>query len=349
MSTISAGARKELVVAVAERYQTSTAAEKRRILDEFVALTGYHRKHAIRVLNGNSAQPATRRGRRCVYDEAVTEGLVVLWEASDRLCGKRLKALLPVLVPGLERHGHLCLDPRVREQLMAVSAATIDRRLGEARAVTTGQRRHRRSALNSVQGRVPVRTFGDWQDPAPGFVEADLVAHCGGSMAGSFVWTLVLTDIASGWTDCVALLVREARLVVHALDQLRGALPFPLRGIDTDNGSEFLNESLMKFCNDHHIEFTRSRPFRKNDQAWVEQKNGAVVRRLVGYGRLEGVAAGEALARLYSASRLFVNVFQPSFKLAEKTRIGAPRSQTLPLAGDSVCAVACVGRDSRRR
>ena len=132
MSTISAGARQELVVAVAERYQTGTAAEKRRILDEFVALTGYHRKHAIRVLNGNSAQPATRRGRRCVYDEAVTEGLVVLWEASDRLCGKRLKALLPVLVPGLERHGHLCLDPRVREQLMAVSAATIDRRLGES-------------------------------------------------------------------------------------------------------------------------------------------------------------------------------------------------------------------------
>ena len=323
MSTISAGARQELVVAVAERYQTSTTAEKRRILDEFVALTGYHRKHAIRVLNGNSAQPATRRGRRCVYDEAVTEGLVVLWEASDRLCGKRLKALLPILVPGLERHGHLCLDPRVREQLMAVSAATIDRRLGEARAVTTGQRRRRRSALNSVQGRVPVRTFGDWQDPAPGFVEADLVAHCGGSMAGSFAWTLVLTDIASGWTDCVALLVREARLVVHALDQLRGALPFPLLGIDTDNGSEFLNEPLMKFCNEHHIEFTRSRPFRKNDQAWVEQKNGAVVRRLVGYGRLEGVAAGEALARLYSASRLFVNVFQPSFKLAEKTRIGA--------------------------
>ena len=237
----------------------------------------------------------------CVYDEAVTEGLVVLWEASDRLCGKRLKALLPILVPGLERHGHLCLDPRVREQLMAVSAATIDRRLGEARAVTTGQRRRRRSALNSVQGRVPVRTFGDWQDPAPGFVEADLVAHCGGSMAGSFAWTLVLTDIASGWTDCVALLVREARLVVHALDQLRGALPFPLLGIDTDNGSEFLNEPLMKFCNEHHIEFTRSRPFRKNDQAWVEQKNGAVVRRLVGYGRLEGVAAGEALARLYSA------------------------------------------------
>ena len=264
-----------------------------------------------------------RGGRRCVYGEAVTEGLVVLWEASDRVCGKRLKALLPILVPALERHGHLCLDPGVRERLMAVSAATIDRRLEPARAVTAGQRRRRRSRLDGVRGSVPVRTFGDWQDPAPGFVKADLVAHCGGSMSGSFVWTLVLTDIASGWTECVPLLVREAHLVVDAVDQLRGALPFPLRGIDTDNGSEFLNEVLIGFCKEHGIEFTRSRPFRKNDQAWVEQKNGAVVRRLVGYGRLEGMPGADALARLYSAARLFVNVFQPSFKLAEKTRVGA--------------------------
>ena len=322
MSTISPGARQELVTAVAERYRRSTAAEKGWILDEFVALTGYHRKHAIRVLNGSSAMPAAR-GRRCVYDEAVTEGLVVLWEASDRVCGKRLKALLPILVPALERHGHLALDPRVREQLMAVSAATIDRRLAPARTVTAGQRRRRRSRLDGVRGSVPVRTFGDWQDPAPGFVEADLVAHCGRSMAGSFVWTLVLTDIASGWTECVPLLVREAGVVVDAVDQLRGGLPFPLRGIDTDNGSEFLNEVLIGFCKEHGIELTRSRPYRKNDQAWVEQKNGAVVRRLVGYGRLEGMPGAEALARLYSAARLFVNVFQPSFKLAEKTRVGA--------------------------
>ena len=258
-----------------------------------------------------------------MYDEAVTEGLVVLWEASDRVCGKRLKALLPILVPALERHGHLTLDARVREQLMAVSAATIDRRLAPARAVTAGQRRRRRAGGDRVRGRVPVRTFSDWQDPAPGFVEADLVAHCGSSMAGSFVWTLVLTDIASGWTECVPLLVREAGAVVDALDRLRRALPFPLRGVDTDNGSEFLNEVLIGFCKEHGIELTRSRPYRKNDQAWVEQKNGAVVRRLVGYGRLEGMPGAEALARLYSAARLFVNVFQPSFKLAEKTRVGA--------------------------
>ena len=142
-------------------------------------------------------------------------------------------------------------------------------------------------------------------------------------MAGSFVWTLVLTDIASGWTECVALLVREGSLVVDALVCFRVALPFQLRGVDIDNGSEFLNNDLVTFCTQHHIEFTRSRPYPKNDRAWVEQKNGAVVRRLVGYGRLEGVAAAEALARLYSASRLFVNFFQPSFKLAEKTRVGA--------------------------
>ena len=322
MSKISAEARKELVAAVAERYQTGSATEKGRILDEFVALTEYHRKHAIRILSGNAPKLKGRRGRRCLYDQAVTEALVVLWEASDRVCGKRLKALLPVLVPALELHGHLCLDPAVREQLMAVSAATIDRRLVEARSVTAGQRR-RRSSRNGLRSSVPVRTFADWQDPEPGFVEADLVAHCGGTMAGSFVWSLVLTDIASGWTDCAALLVREGRLVVEAIDQLRKALPFPLRGIDTDNGTEFLNEELVSYCREQGLELTRSRPYRKNDQAWVEQKNGAVVRRLVGYGRLEGVAAAATLARLYSASRLFVNVFQPSFKLAEKRREGA--------------------------
>ena len=156
---------------------------------------------------------------------------------------------------------------------------------------------------------IPVRTFGDWQNPDPGFCEADLVAHCGESLAGSFVHTLVLTDVASGWTKCLPLLVREGSLVVHALDRVRAALPFPLRGIDTDNGSEFVNDVLVAYCQEHGIAFTRSRPYRKNDQAWVEQKNGAVVRRLVGHGRLEGIAAAEALARLYTASRLFVNCF----------------------------------------
>ena len=323
MSEISTAARQELVQAIGGRYRTVSADEKGRILDEFVALTGYLRKHAIRVLNGFTGRPTfTRRGRLRLYDEAVRQALIVFWEASDRICGKRLKPLLPVLLPALERHGHISLDPAVRGHLLTVSASTIDRMLSGARA-STGGRRARAKTTPAVRRRVPVRTFADWHEPAPGFVEADLVVHCGESMAGSFASTLVLTDIASGWIECIALLVRDSSLIVDALERLRATLPFPLRGIDTDNGSEFINELLITFCTDHGIEFTRSRPYRKNDQAWVEQKNGSVVRRLVGYGRLEGVAAGEALSRLYSASRLFVNFFQPSFKLADKERVGA--------------------------
>jgi hypothetical protein len=232
---------------------------------------------------------------------------------------------LPVLLAALERHGHVSFDATVRAGLMAVSAATIDRMLCGVRASAGGRRRVKATA--GVRRSVAVRTFADWHDPLPGFLETDLVVHSGESMAGSFVSTLVLTDIASGWTECVALAVREASLVVDALERLHLALPFPLRGIDTDNGSEFVNEVLLTFCKTHEIEFTRSRPYRKNDQAWVEQKNGSVVRRLVGYGRLEGLVAGEALSRLYSASRLFVNFFQPSFKLAQKTRVGAKVSK----------------------
>jgi|SRR5688572_24697053 len=323
MEKLSTSARQELVKAVAERYRNATSDGKGSILDEFVAVTGYHRKHALRLLNGSrDLREKKKRGRIRLYDEAVNQALVMLWEASDRVCGKRLKPLLPVLVQALEQHGHLKLESAVRERVMAISAATIDRMLLPVRQSATGRRR-RRAAVPAIRQSIPIRTFADWNEPTPGFLEADLVVHSGETMAGSFAHTLVLTDIASGWTECVALIVREATLIVDAVDRLRTCLPFPLRGIDTDNGSEFINDALLTFCKEANIAFTRSRPYRKNDQAWVEQKNGSVVRRLVGYGRLEGIAAGEALSRLYSASRLFVNFFQPSFKLAEKKRSGS--------------------------
>jgi hypothetical protein len=168
-----------------------------------------------------------------------------------------------------------------------------------------------------------VRTFSDWGDPPPGFVEADLVAHSGPSASGAFVQTLVLTDIATGWTECAPLLLREQTLLVGVLGELRSLLPFPLLGLDTDNDTVFMNETLRDYCRDAGIELTRCRPYRKNDQAHIEQKNGAIVRRMVGYRRLEGVAAAKELARLYATVRLFVNVFQPSFKLADKERDGA--------------------------
>ena len=246
--TLSGSARRELIDAVRARYRSSERMAKRLILREFAALTGYHRKSAIRVLNGDAGERSTvtRHRRTRVYDDAFCRTLVVLWEASDRVCSKRLRALLPSLVPALERH----------------------------------------------------------------------------RLAGAFVHTLTLTDIASTWTECVPLLVREGSLVVETIDQLRAALPFVLQGVDIDNGAEFLNETFVRYCVSHGIELTRSRPYRKNDQAWVEQKNGSVVRRLVGYRHLEGAAAAAILARLYTASRLFVNFFQPSFKLKEKLRVG---------------------------
>jgi hypothetical protein len=176
-----------------------------------------------------------------------------------------------------------------------------------------------------------VRTFDDWDDPAPGFVEADLVAHSGPTAKGSFVQTLTLTDIATGWTECAPLLVREQKLLTEVLSEVRKQMPFALLGFDTDNDSVFMNETVKTYCEEAGLVFTRCRPYRKNDQAWVEQKNGAVVRRAVGYRRYEGLQATAALARLYAALRLFVNFFQPSFKLAGKTRDGAKVTKTYHL------------------
>ena len=272
---ISRATRLELLAAVVERYRVGARDEKRRILSEFVAVTRYHRKHAIRILNGD-AEPADRMPRRSrprLYDVAVREALVVLWEASNRVCGKRLRPLLPVLVPALERHGHLRLDPAVREKVLKASSATLDRLLRPTRAAVHGGRRRVRT-VPTVRGSIPVRTFADWKEPLPGFMEADLVAHCGGDASGSFAHSLTLTDVATGWTECVALVVREATLVVEALTRLRGAMPFRLRGFDTDNGTEFVNEAVLGYCTEQKIEFTRSRPHRKNDQAWVEQRTG---------------------------------------------------------------------------
>src|SRR6267143_421543 len=263
-----------------------------------------------------------RPGRR-VYDEAVREALIVVWEASDRICGKRLRPLLPILVEAMERHGHLQLVPEVRSRLMTMSAATIDRALRDVRQQPGRSTRRRSPPSAAIRRSVPVRTFDGWNDPSPGFVEADLVAHSGPVARGSFVQTLVLTDIATGWTECAPLLVREQRLLTEVLGELRKLLPFPLLGLDTDNDSVFMNETVRDYCQQAGIEFTRCRPYRKNDQAWVEQKNGAVVRRTIGYRRFEGLEAAAALARLYAAMRLFVNFFQPSFKLATKARDGA--------------------------
>jgi hypothetical protein len=323
MRKVSMAMREELVAATSGRYVSSGRIEKKQILDEFVAVTGFHRKHAMRLLRsgptaGSSGGP--RPGRR-LYDDAVRTALIVVWEASDRICGKRLRPLVPLLIEAMERHGHLQLESEVRRQLLAMSAATIDRALREAKA--GGGRRRSRGPVSVIRRSIPVRTFSDWEDPPPGFCEVDLVWHSGPTAKGSFVQTLVVTDIATGWTECAPLLVREQKLLTEVLTEIRKLLPFALLGFDSDNDSVFINETVRDYCRSDGIVFTRCRPYRKNDQAFVEQKNGAVVRRIVGYRRFAGVTAAMALADLYATVRLFVNFFQPSFKLLEKEREGA--------------------------
>jgi hypothetical protein len=203
-----------------------------------------------------------------------------------------------------------------------MSAATIGRALKDVKAESRLPRR-RGVAGTALRRSVPIRTFDDWGDPAPGHIEVDLVSHSGPVAKGSFAWTFVLTGIATGWTECAPLLVREQTLLTAVLDEVRKLLPFPLLGFDTDNDSVFINETVRDYCAASGVAFTRCRPYRKNDQAWVEQKNGSVVRRLVSYRRFEGFEAVAALADLYAAARLFVNFFQPLFKLAEKHRDGA--------------------------
>lgn len=319
---ISREARGEVLQAVQERYRHATRKEKARILDEVVALTYCHRKHAIRLL----AKPqklesqSTRVGKR-VYDEAVREALIVIWEASDRICGKRLKAVLPALLESLELHGHLQPTPAVRKLLLSVSAATMDRLLAPIRSQARSRRKRR--LVKKASKAVSIRTFADWNDPVPGFLEIDFVVHCGGTMAGTYIHSLVATDVCSGWTEAVPLLVREQSLVVEGLKILRRQFPIPIVGIDSDNDGAFINDTLVSYCKREQIEFTRSRPYHKNDQAWIEQKNGAVIRRFVGHERFSGVVAGQVLAQLYQTTRLYVNYFQPSFKLLEKYRQGS--------------------------
>jgi len=315
-------ARCELAGVLRERYRQSGKDAKSKILDEFVAITGHHRKYAVRLLNkAPTAIDRSPPGARRIYGEAVKEALIVLWEASDRICGKRLKAILPRLLESMECHGRLNPEANVRELLLAMSAATIDRLLRPIRTHTKS--RNRRRPVRKTRNRISVRTFADWEEAAPGELEIDFVAHCGGSLAGSFIHSLVATDVCSCWTEATPLLVREQSLVVAGIEVLRCRLPIPVLGINSDNDSAFINDSMLTYCSEKEIKFTRSRPYRKNDQAWIEQKNGAVIRRFTGYGRYSGPIVGQTLSHLYLNLRLYVNFFQPSFKLLKKERNGA--------------------------
>jgi Integrase core domain len=325
--TISMGARREILSAVAERYRSAGRREKGRILDALCRTTGWHRKHAVRAVRRRDLHETIKtrdpRERNRRYGVTIKDALTALWEASDRVCGKRLVAMIPTLLPALEQHGRLELSEGEQAKLLAVSAATIDRMLGDVKIAAAGGRRRRAGFYSAIRREVPIRTFNDWKDPAPGFCEVDMVAHGGTSVAGSFIQTLTMVDVATGWTECLPLINRDGSLVVEAIKRAQSLFPWLLRGVDFDNDSAFMNEVVVPWCREQKLEVTRSRAYKKNDQAFVEQKNGAVVRRLMGYGRFDGVETARVIGRLYAAARLYVNFFQPSFKLKDKRREGA--------------------------
>ena len=314
---------REYAATMRQRYRAvRRRTEKGRLLDEFCAVTGYHRKAAVRLL-GREPERRPRRGRPRQYGSAVAGALHRLWEASGQLGSKRLAPFLPELVAVLERHQELLLEPAVRACLVALSARTIDRLLRPWRP--RGLRRPYRPspAGGTLRAQVPVRTFGEWQGVTPGSVQADLVLHCGESTEGFYLATLDVVDVATGWTECEPTWGLTQDRVRGALDRIRRRLPFRLRELHTDNGSEFLNRVLYPYCQRYGIRMTRGRPYKKNDQSYVEQKNWSVVRRQVGYGRYGSQAAYQQLQRLYLILGRQVNFFQPVAKLLSKRRAGA--------------------------
>ena len=306
-----------------ERYREASRREKGAILGEFERVTGYHRKAIIRLLARAHGPPGARRGRPRKYGREVFGVLKLAWQVADRVCGKRLKPFLPELVEALVRHQELKVSAGVSKQLGEMSAATIDRLLRSYKR--KGMRRSLSTTRSGslLKRSIPIRTFADWDEDSPGYLEVDLVAHCGESTEGFYLTTLCVVDIATGWVECQEVWGKGQQRVGGAVHRVSQRLPFPLLGLDSDNGGEFINHHLYDYCQRHGITFTRSRPYKKNDSAHVEQKNWTVVRRLIGYDRYSSKAAFEQLGRVYQHLRLYTNFFQPTMKLKHKTRQGA--------------------------
>jgi len=307
---------------VRKRYLSVGRKEKGRILDEFVQVTGYHRKAAIRMLLGGPKRPTGHRGRPPRYG-AMVQPLKAIWEASDRLCSKRLQPFMSEMIRVLREHGEQHFGPDTEAELCRMSPATIDRLLRSHRRIGGRKGLSTTKPGSLLKNAIPIRTFADWEENKPGFLEIDLVAHCGESVEGFYLNTLSAVDVYSGWSECVPVWGRGQVRVRTALHCIRQQLPVALLGVDSDNGSEFINQCFFTYCAREKITFTRSRAYKKNDSCHVEQKNGNVVRRLVGYDRYTSKKSFDCLHRLYAGVRLYMNFFQPTMKLWSKTRHGA--------------------------
>lgn len=319
---MSQRSKKEVLERIRARYLKASKAEKQIILDELTATTGYNRKYAIRVLrHPRRSKGLKKAGRKRRYTGETIQILEQLWEMGGRLCSKRLHPFLPEWIRKLEECGEISLTQEVKAQLLSMSRSTIDRRLQPARIKEKKRGLSTTKPGALLKRQIPVRIYTPWDEQQPGFLEIDLVAHCGETTAGNYLNTLTATDLATGWTECLALPNKTQTATFLAIKNLQERLPFPLLGLDSDNGSEFINDMLYRFCLDQQITFTRCRPYRKNDQAHVEQKNWSVVRHTVGYDRFETQAELDLLSSIYADLRLFVNFFQPVEKLISSTTI----------------------------
>ena len=319
---MSQRSKREMIEAIRPRYLKANKSGKVQILDEFIATTGYHRKYAIRVLkHGSKPKGLKKPGRRKIYQGEVVNALEQIWGIYGRICSKRLHPFLPEGITILERCRELSISPETKQLLLNMSRATIDRCLKKARFTHPQHGLSTTKPGSLLKKAIPIRTFTPWEDERPGFLEIDLVAHCGLTVEGIYLNTLTATDLATGWTECRALANKTQAAVFQAIVEIRHDLPFPLLGVDSDNGTEFINYLLFSYCITENITFTRSRPYQKNDQAHVEQKNWSVVRHTVGYDRFETPEELALLVSIYTDLRLYINFFQPVLKLVAKERV----------------------------
>lgn len=326
--------RKAITKALAVRYRDGSKALRGEILDTVCGLTGYHRDYARRALRA-ALKPApvrVRAPRAPKYDPEVVGALQKCWAVLNAPAGRRLAPMLGELVPLLRRHGELDLDDRAADLLMGMSAATIDRKLAGARSKMLPRGRSHTKPGSMLKSRIAMRTWADHDEDIPGFVEVDLVAHEGGNPRGRFCFTLTVTDIATGWTENRTVSDKRQASVVAALTDVVTHLPFPVKGIDSDNGSEFINDQLFRYCRNNNLKFTRSRSGNKNDGAHVEQKNWTTVRQLVGYLRYDTDAEQDLLNQIWTLQSLIGNHFYPQQKLISKVRDGAKVTKRYDLA-----------------
>jgi hypothetical protein len=331
--------KKAITKEAAKKYQKATKGEKGIMLDQFISLTKYHRtylswllgNHGRKIRISHNAVIEAEAGRKSkperqrekIYDNKILRSLKKIWLIMGCICGKRLAPILKEIISRLKEYNEIVLDKTTEEKLSKISASTIDRLLKEDKKKFELKGRSHTKPGSMLKSQIPIRTFSEWDDNKPGFLEIDLVGHEGGDPRGEFIQSLNAVDIFTGWAEMDAVRNKAEKWVFEAIEDIKERLPFDLLAIDSDNGGEFINNHLYRYCIQNKITFTRARKYRKNDNCYVEQKNYSVVRKYAGYYRYDTEEELKILKGLYKHLRLYINFFQPVMKLKEKVRIGS--------------------------